>query len=136
MLALQLPMIPRIVSRLFRGKSRISLALAELLVGLAAEPASAQIVLDGKFGTSGPLTGPNYNITDSIGSLRGANLFHSFSQFDLKKGDVATFSGPNAVQNILSRVTGDKSSSIDGTIRSTIPGANVYLINPNGIIFG
>jgi filamentous hemagglutinin family protein len=97
---------------------------------------SAQVVLDGKFGTSGPVSGPNFNITAGMGATRGNNLFHSFSQFDLKAGDVATFTGPANIQNILSRVTGDSPSSIDGTIRSGIQGANFYLINPKGIVFG
>ena len=98
--------------------------------------ARAQVVLDGSFGTSGALTGPNYNITAAVGLTRGNNLFHSFSQFDLKAGDVATFNGPANIQNILSRVTGNSASSIDGTIRSDIPGANFYFINPSGVIFG
>jgi len=94
------------------------------------------VVLDGKFGTSGALSGPNYNITAAEGLTRGNNLFHSFSQFDLKAGDVATFSGPANIQNILSRVTGGAASTIDGTIRSGIAGANFYFINPSGVIIG
>lgn len=98
--------------------------------------AAAQVVLDGKFGASGPLLGPNYNITADLGATRGNNLFHSFSQFDLNSGDIATFSGPAHIQNVLSRVTGGAPSSIDGALRSQIPGANFYFINPSGVIFG
>lgn len=96
----------------------------------------AQVVLDGKFGTSGAVAGPNYGITAGMGATRGNNLFHSFTQFNLAAGDVATFTGPANIQNILSRVTGGAASSIDGTIRSDIAGANFFLINPSGIIFG
>jgi filamentous hemagglutinin family protein len=71
-----------------------------------------------------------------LGRIVGNNLFHSFSQFNLSAGDVATFSGPANIQNILTRVTGGSASSIDGTIRSTINGANFFLINPSGIIMG
>jgi filamentous hemagglutinin family protein len=94
------------------------------------------VVLDGKFGTSGPLSGPNYDITGGMGRTVGNNLFHSFSQFNLSAGDVANFSGPANIQNILARVTGGNASSIDGTIRSSINGANFFLINPAGVLFG
>src|SRR4029077_13044373 len=47
-----------------------------------------------------------------------------------------TFTGPNTITNILSRVTGGYPSSIDGTIRSQIPRANFYLLNPSGVMFG
>lgn len=96
----------------------------------------AQVVLDGRFGASGGVAGPNYNITPEMGATRGNNLFHSFSQFDLQTGDTAAFSGPANIQNILARVTGGNPSSINGTIRSDIAGANFFFINPNGIIFG
>ncbi len=96
----------------------------------------AQVVLDGKFGTSGPLSGPSYDITAGLGATRGNNLFHSFTQFDLVAGDTATFSGPANIQSILARVTGGNRSSIDGTVRSSIAGANLFLINPSGILFG
>src|SRR5262245_25021708 len=108
------------------------------LLAAGLEISRAQVVLDGKFGTSGPLTGPNYNVTAAMGATRGNHRFHSFTQFDLKAGDIAAFSGPaNAnIQNILSRVTGGKASSIDGTIRSDIAGANFFFINPSGVMFG
>ena len=109
--------------------------VAVLLVGVG-EASRGEVVLDGKFGTSGALAGPDFSITDSLGAVRGNNLFHSFTRFDLAAGETATFSGPANIRNILSRVTGDGPSSIDGTIRSTIAGANFFLINPSGIVFG
>jgi filamentous hemagglutinin family protein len=96
----------------------------------------SQISLDGSLGRSGPLTGPNFQITATLGRQVGANLFHSFSEFNLKASESATFSGPVSVANILSRVTGTSPSSIEGTLRSTIPGANLFLMNPHGIVFG
>lgn len=98
--------------------------------------ASAQVVLDGKLGASTTLAGPNFDIPASLGTVHGNNLFHSFSQLNLSSGEVATFSGPVNIQNILSRVTGGAASTIDGTLRSSISGANFFLINPNGIVFG
>src|SRR5712691_4434449 len=96
----------------------------------------AQITLDGSLGPRGALTGPNYAIPASVGQIRGPNLFHSFGQFSLSRGESATFTGPNTITNILGRVTGGSPSSIDGTIRSQIPGANLYLLNPSGVMFG
>jgi filamentous hemagglutinin family protein len=109
--------------------------VAVLVVGVSASAASA-VVLDGKLGPSGPLSGPNFSITADLGRTVGNNLFHSFAQFSLDAGDVATFSGLPNIQNILTRVTGGSASSIDGTIRSSIPGANFFLINPAGVVFG
>jgi filamentous hemagglutinin family protein len=84
------------------------------------------------------LSGPDYNITADLGKIVGKNLFQSFSQFNLVNGEVATFSGPVNVniQNILARVTGGSASSIDGTIQSSIQGANLFFINPFGVLFG
>lgn len=96
----------------------------------------AQVVLDGTLGSEVKLEGPHFQITADLGRQEGNNLFHSFSQFDLNKEQSATFLGPNTVENIIGRVTGSKNSFIDGTLRSEIPNANLYLINPNGFIFG
>src|SRR5947208_6481441 len=100
------------------SKRRLWIVAAEMgyiLLAAGFETSRAQVVLDGKFGSTGPLAGPNYDISSGLGTTRGNNLFHSFSQFDLKAGDIATFTGPGNIQNILSRVTGGSASSIDGT---------------------
>jgi filamentous hemagglutinin family protein len=124
------------ILRFFGENHSVAGRLTVFLLAVVAENGFGQVVLDGKFGTSGAVTGPNFNITAAVGAARGNNLFHSFTQFDLKAGDIATFSGPANIQNILSRVTGGSASSINGTIRSTIAGANFFLINPSGVMFG
>jgi filamentous hemagglutinin family protein len=99
--------------------------------------AQGQVVLDGSLGAAGgAIAGPNYSVPAGAGKTVGNNLFHSFSQFNLATGEIATFSGPNSIHNVLVRVTGGNASSIDGTILCTIPGANFFLINPFGVIFG
>lgn len=96
------------------------------------------IVLDGTLGRSGPVLRVNndHPITPDLGQQHGPNLFHSFTRFDLTAGESATFSGPAEVQRILTRVTGGTPSNIDGTLRSTIDGADLYFMNPAGVVFG
>jgi len=103
---------------------------------ILALPAPAQISTDGTLGQSINLPGPNYQITPDLGQQHGPNLFHSFRDFNLNKNESANFSGPSSVQNILSRVTGGNPSHIDGLFRTTISGANIYFLNPYGILFG
>jgi len=72
------------------------------------------------------------------GVQRGINLFHSFRQFNVSEGRGAYFFSPNVeIQNILARVTGGNRSEILGTL-GTLGGSepNLFLINPNGIVFG
>ncbi len=114
-------------------KPQIILATALLTFAL---PAPAQISTDGTLGPTINLDGPNFQIGAELGQQHGPNLFHSFRDFNLSSHESATFSGPNNVQNILSRVTGGNPSNIDGLFRSTISGANVYFLNPYGIMFG
>src|SRR5882724_11123221 len=123
-------------SEWFRQSRLLAGGAAVVILGTSQATIPAQVVLDGKFGTSGALSGPSYNITAGMGLTKGNNLFHSFAQFDLTAGDVATFTGPATIQNILCRVTAGSASSIDGTLRSGITGANVFFINPSGILFG
>src|SRR5215813_6306433 len=92
-------------------------------------------VVPGSYSASN-FAGAAYAIPDSVGQIRGPNLFHSFGQFNLSQGESATFTGSNTIANIIGRVTGGSPSSIDGTIRSQIPGANLYLLNPRGVMFG
>ncbi|MBW4602235.1 MAG: S-layer family protein [Calothrix sp. FI2-JRJ7] len=69
------------------------------------------------------------------GAVRGANLFHSFTEFNINNGQQVYFSNPAGVENILTRVTGSNRSDILGTL-GVLGNANLFLINPNGIIFG
>jgi filamentous hemagglutinin family protein len=96
----------------------------------------AEVVLDGTLGRSGALPGTDYLIGADLGQQHGDNLFHSFQSFNLQSLESATFSGPDSVHNIISRVTGGNPSHINGLLRSTIPNADMYFLNPAGVIFG
>jgi filamentous hemagglutinin family protein len=95
-----------------------------------------EVTFDGSMGAPGTLQGPNMEINADRGRIEGNNLFHSFSQFSVNTGETANFSGPANIQNIVGRVSGPNASNIDGTISSSITGANLFLMNPHGIMFG
>jgi filamentous hemagglutinin family protein len=118
-----------------------TLLLSGLLLvstGLMASQAAvtSAITGDGTLGTTVTRSGTIYTITEGTRPGNGPNPFHSFDRFSIGTGDTARFSGPTGIANILSRVTGGQPSSIDGRLQSTIPGANLYLLNPSGVSFG
>ncbi|MGB3654135.1 MAG: filamentous hemagglutinin N-terminal domain-containing protein [Rivularia sp. (in: cyanobacteria)] len=120
-------------------KDLLGILTGTLVFGVAfiypTTDARAQITLDGSLG-SGTLTGPNYEIPESVGEAVGNNLFHSFGKFNLNSNEAAIFQSAGNIRNILSRVTGGSASSIDGLIRTLGSDVNFFLINPSGIIFG
>jgi filamentous hemagglutinin family protein len=108
---------------------------------LSGDYTLAQITPDGTLGAESSVVTPNLIIKDlpgdrlDGGALRGANLFHSFTDFNVKESQRVYFANPVGVSNILSRVTGKNPSDILGTL-GVLGNANLFLINPNGIYFG
>lgn len=80
--------------------------------------------------------GSRFNIFGNTVSKDGANLFHSFEQFNLESGKTANFQVSPQIQNILGRITGGSPSLINGLIQVSGGNSNLFLINPAGIIFG
>lgn len=99
------------------------------------------IELDGSIPTDAELAfdGTTWFITDELGARSGASLFHSFGRFDVPSGQIAEFSAqvsaehPALPERVFARVTWGEPSDIEGTLRSTIPDADLYLINPAGV---
>ncbi len=118
-----------------------SVAIVGTLLTAVGESVNAQIVPDNTLGAESSVVTPIPNIqgipSDQIdgGATRGANLFHSFSQFNIGAGRGAYFTNPAGILNILTRVTGANRSEILGRLGVNGP-ANLFLINPNGIVFG
>jgi filamentous hemagglutinin family protein len=99
--------------------------------------AIAQIIPDTTLGAESSLISPLKPDVDQIngGAIRGINLFHSFQEFNIGDKRGAYFSNPTGIENIISRVTGTNLSQILGTLG--VQGkANLFFINPNGIVFG
>ena len=117
-----------------------ALAGALVCLHLLSTPAKSQIVRDGTIGPGASVqpVGPIFEIPEAHGEVAGNNLFHSFSEFNVRADESATFTSTGAVEinNVISRVTGENPSRIDGHLRSTIDGADVYLLNPRGVIIG
>src|SRR3954470_3589509 len=107
-----------------------------IAVLLAAGPVQAQIVTDGALGPKVSLRGGQIEIGANLGSRRGDNLFHSFEKFSIATGQTATFTGPSGIKNVISRVTGGEVSNIDGKLASKVGQADLYFLNPAGVMFG
>lgn len=108
---------------------------------ISSDQTLAQVTPDRTLGAENSVVNQNLVIqelpSDLIegGARRGANLFHSFLDFNVAAGRGVYFNNPAGVENILSRVTGGNLSKIDGRL-GVLGSANLFLLNPNGILFG
>ncbi|HEY9644752.1 MAG TPA: filamentous hemagglutinin N-terminal domain-containing protein, partial [Chroococcidiopsis sp.] len=120
-----------------------TLSITASLAGAIAPalPSAAQIIPDRSLGGDRSRVTPGVTIrgdrADRIdgGALRGSSLFHSFEQFNVNNHQRVYFSNPAGVATIFSRVTGTDVSDILGTLG--VDGrADLFFLNPNGIVFG
>ncbi len=112
-----------------------------LFCALPIAAVNAQIIPDRSLGAESSRINPNVTIKDlpsteiNGGAIRGTNLFHSFQQFNVDPGRGVYFANPGNITNIFSRVTGSSVSNIFGKL-GVLGNANLFLLNPNGIVFG
>jgi len=132
------------------GKAGLACAALALIGGVLParaqeQPNPSTIMLDESFGPAGPVPAVKidgtsyweYQITDDLGhfSENRENLFHSFGFFKIDQGDIATFSSLESPERVIAFVTGGVHSDIYGTLRCTIAGADLFLLNHSGITF-
>ena len=100
----------------------MSLTLVGVTVGISGNYALADIVPDGTLGNESSVVIPNTTVRGEIadklegGATRGANLFHSFQEFNVGELQRVYFANPSGIENILTRVTGRNISNILGTL--------------------
>jgi filamentous hemagglutinin family protein len=136
------------------SKLQVNLCVVQLSLGvmimssLLTPSAQAQLELTpdsaGDRTTSTIVTPASAEIDIIQGGARpanGINLFHSFEEFNVRENRGVYFEAPDGIENIFSRVTGTDPSDLLGTVGVIDPAlnlddANLFLINPNGILFG
>ncbi len=119
--------------------------LSSLVVGgaiaVSGNRTSAQITPDATLGAERSIV--NLDVSNGLsldqiegGAIRDINLFHSFHEFNVSEKQSVYFQNPPGIENIISRVTGGSPSDIRGTLGVSGGTANLFLLNPSGIIFG
>ncbi|MGB7441160.1 MAG: filamentous hemagglutinin N-terminal domain-containing protein [Coleofasciculaceae cyanobacterium] len=130
-----------LLSQYWQWKFVGCVALVGTLSAGVSENVLAQIVPDNTLGAESSVVTPDVNIKDipsdqiDGGAIREANLFHSFQEFNVLEGRGAYFTNPAGIENILTRVTGGDASNLFGRL-GVLGEANLFLLNPNGILFG
>ncbi|WP_404787117.1 filamentous hemagglutinin N-terminal domain-containing protein [Altericista sp. CCNU0014] len=70
------------------------------------------------------------------GATQGSNLFHSFAEFNVNNNQTVYFNVLSNIDRIIARVTGGNKSNILGKLGVSGGDADLFLLNPSGIIFG
>ncbi len=124
-----------------RSPRFLFICLLSSLAALCGTHSYAQVIPDQTLGVESSIVVPNIKVGEAItdviegGAIRGSNLFHSFSDFNVNDAQAFYFANPDFVESIFSRVTGEGPSNIFG--RLGVEGsADLYFLNPNGVFFG
>ncbi len=108
-----------------RGKSLLAILLAGTCGHALALPTAGQVSLG-----QGSIASANGSMTVNQSSQ---NLAINWNSFNIAKGEKVSFVQPNSSAIAVNRVVGSDPSSIYGTLKAN---GQVFLINPNGILFG
>jgi filamentous hemagglutinin family protein len=111
------------------------------IIFVSEHHAFAQVLPDSTLGLEQTIVAPGIGsnplrLQIEGGAIRGANLFHSFRDLNIDEGQSLYFQNPAGIENIISRVTGGNPSNILGTLGTSGGTANLFLLNPSGIVFG
>lgn len=109
--------------------------VAAALSPMAKSPAQAQVVPTAD-GVGTTVTESNGQFDIDGGTQAGGNLFHEFDEFSVGKTETANFLTDSGVFNVVGQVSQANPSYIDGTVQVSGSEANLYLINPSGVLFG
>lgn len=118
-------------------RTRFLIALLAPLLTFAAQAALAQVVPDDSLGQERSQVRVDSETRRGIegGARRNDAVFHSFERFNIGDLESVYFDNPAGVESIFARITGRDGSRIRGTL-GVSGGADLILINPNGIWFG
>ncbi|MEM8545469.1 MAG: filamentous hemagglutinin N-terminal domain-containing protein [Cyanobacteria bacterium P01_H01_bin.119] len=119
-----------------KGGLQITVLGSAASLALALPSFSNPITLEAGSATQVTQTGSEYTIIGGDLSADGQNLFHSFEAFGLSQAQIANFLTNPDVQAVLERINEGSASHIDGLLQVTGSSADLYLINPSGILFG
>ena len=121
-----------------KKKAGLFFLVVPLTTIMTVKSVRAQSITPATDGTNTIVTPEGNKLNIEGGSLSGdgANLFHSFEKFGLDANQIANFLSNPEIRNILGRVVGNDASVINGLIQISGGNSNLFLINPNGIIFG